>query len=159
MPSRRRRPRGNSRHSKCPEGTMRRAALSAGSLCLAIACSTGNRGPEAVSPAEPTSLHPDAVAQIEALIAEKEARSPLERKISSQLLYQREGKLPGYAGKHPDLIPLTEVDASGRVLVDLKGEMTPELLDLVAKLGGTVVTTSATQQTARAWISLEHLET
>ena len=140
---------------------MRRAAPIAATLTIALACSNGQKTPAttSTSTAEPTALHPDAVAQIEALIAEKEARSPLERKISSQLLYQRDGRLPGYAGKHPDLVPLTEVDASGRVLVDLKGEITAEVLDLVGKFGGTVVYASPAQQGARAWLPLEHLET
>ncbi|MGZ6123546.1 MAG: S8 family serine peptidase [Myxococcales bacterium] len=121
-----------------------------------MACSNSSRPG---STTEPVSLHPDAVAQIESLIAEKEARTPIQRKISSQILYTKDARLPGYAGKHPDLVPLTETDASGRMLVDVKGEMTAEVLDLVGKLGGTVVSTASSGQGARVWISLEHVET
>jgi subtilisin-like proprotein convertase family protein len=135
---------------------MRRAALV--TLSLAVACSNSNSRPGNTTSGA-VSLHPEAVAQIESLIAEKEARTPLQRKISSQILYTRDARLPAYAGKHPDLKPLYETDASGRMLVDIKGEMTPEVLDLVGKLGGTLVHTSATLDGARAWVGPEHVET
>ncbi|MGZ3444640.1 MAG: hypothetical protein ACXWLG_03350, partial [Myxococcaceae bacterium] len=59
------------------------------------------------------------MSQIEALLAEKDARTPTQQKISSQLLYRRDARLPGYQGKHPDVVSLSEPDEAGRVLVDL----------------------------------------
>jgi subtilisin-like proprotein convertase family protein len=137
---------------------MRRAASFAVFLALGVACSSGKRGP-ADTGSESGNIHPDAVAQIAALVAEKEARSPLQRKIASHLLYARDARLPGYTGKNPDVQPLHEIDADGRALVDLKGDVTPYTLELIEKLGGTVVARSELNQSARAWISLEHLET
>lgn len=136
---------------------MRRAALITG-LTFVVACSNSNSRPGNTTP-EAVSLHPEAVAQIESLIAEKDARTPAQRKISSQILYTKDARLAAYTGKDPGLVPLTEVDASGRMLVDVKGEVTLALLETIGKLGGTVVDTSSSRQGARLWIGLEHVET
>ena len=93
------------------------------------------------------SLHPNAVAQIQALLAEKNARSEARRKISSQLIYAANG-MPGAALKTP-LVPTSPPDAAGRVLVDLRATVSPDLLAKIDKLGGQVVSTSAASLRAR----------
>jgi len=124
-------------------------------VLLIAGCTSSNRSPQATNP-QPAALSPEVVSQIEALLVEKQARTPVQKKISSQLLYQRDGRLPGYTGKLAAVKPLGETDSAGRVLVDLKGQMTPEVLDLVSKRGGAVITSSA--GSARAWLGLQQIE-
>ncbi|HUM10794.1 MAG TPA: S8 family serine peptidase [Myxococcaceae bacterium] len=131
-------------------------SLAVGVLLLA-GCSGGNSSSGTGGP-EPAALTPQAVSQIESLLMEKDARTATQRKISSQLLYRRDARLPGYSGKLPEVVPLSTPDETGRMLIDLKGDVTPEVLDLVGKLGGTVVSTTG-GVSARVWVGLEHLET
>ena len=83
---------------------------------------------------ELNGIAPEALAQIEALIREKETRSPAERKIDSQLLYARRMQqgLPVAPG-----VQTLEVDipyaADGHVIVDVKASVTTSLL---AQLNG-----------------------
>ena len=74
-------------------------------------------------------IAPEGRAQIEALLREKETRSPAERKIDSQLLYawrMRQG-LPVAPG-----VQTLEVDipyaADGHAVVEIKGRLTSSLL-------------------------------
>jgi subtilisin-like proprotein convertase family protein len=114
-----------------------------------------------VTPAAPSGpeLAPEAVAQIEALIAEKAARSPAQRKISSSLLYAQSdrfakgiSKVKGEGGK---LESMLRFDDTGRVLVDIKGDLDAAR---VGAVGGTVVTASAAHRSVRAWVQLAALE-
>ncbi len=133
---------------------MRRVVSLVASVLFCFACSSTNKSPGAGP--EPAALSPQAVSQIEALLAEKDARTPTQQKISSQLLYRRDARLPGYQGKHPDVVSLSEPDEAGRVLVDLSGDVTSDTLALVSALGGKME--SSAQGSARAWIPLESLE-
>src|SRR3954462_576240 len=108
----------------------------AASLCALAGCSQSNSKP---APAKAAVLTPQAVAQIEALLAEKDARPPVQRKISSQLLYAKYGTgLDTKLSLQSTVVP----DASGRVAVDINGAMSADLLDNVARLGGEVTTSS-----------------
>jgi hypothetical protein len=74
-------------------------------------------------------LSPDAIAQIESLLAEKAARTPALRKVSSSLLYQKRGTFQAaleQIGKDASqqIRSLHQLDAGGRVLVDISGDMT-----------------------------------
>ncbi|HKE16739.1 MAG TPA: proprotein convertase P-domain-containing protein [Kofleriaceae bacterium] len=110
-----------------------------------------------------TELPPSAVQQIEALIAEKESRTPEQRKIDSQLLYLKNGtfaaSIAPATAKVTDgkLKSLTQVDPMGRALVDVKGAA--ELTSTIESLGGTVVDSSAAHSSIRAWVPLDKLET
>ena len=134
-----------------------------------IACSGG--APPAAStstPVEPAGveLPASAVAQIEALIQEKESRSPAASKIASQLLYARSGRFastvtgPGpSSGKNTGQIQsLLQADADGRVLVDIKGDLGGNLERHVEDAGGKIVATSQLHRSVRAWLSLDKLE-
>jgi subtilisin family serine protease len=104
-------------------------------------------------------LSPQVVQQVEALMQEKAARSPEESKIGSQLLYaakQRRGVpiAPGVPS-----LPLNVVtDASARTLVDITATVTPSLLDTIAAIGGTVVSSFPQYKAVRAWLPLADLE-
>jgi subtilisin-like proprotein convertase family protein len=136
------------------------------SAVLTISLALAACGPPAAGPATPGStlaaadtlaLHPDAVAQIEALIAEKQARSPVRQKIASQLLYLKDG-MPSGRAPSTRLEGLAKPDAAGRYLVDLQGDLTPALLGEIAAQGGVLVSASAEQKSARAYLTLGSLE-
>src|SRR5579859_5511044 len=125
--------------------------LLAVALCALAGCS--QKG--STSTPKQAVLSPQAISQIETLLAEKDARSPVQRKISSQLLYAKYGNSLDVKGMLPSaIVP----DSSGRVLVDIKGTVNADLLDGVAKLGGEVATSSIPHGSARVLIGLDQLE-
>ena len=83
------------------------------------------------------NISPQALAQIDALMKEKETRTPAERKIDSQLLYARRMQqgLPIAPG-----VPTQEVDLpyadDGHVIVDVKANQTASLLAHVNAITG-----------------------
>lgn len=97
--------------------------------------------------------------QIEALIAEKKARTPVQRKIDSHLLAAdkmrrgepvAEGVLTLRTG--------VEVDSGGRVLVDIDASVSKELLKQVEAAGGEVINSFPQYNAIRARIPLEQIE-
>jgi subtilisin-like proprotein convertase family protein len=102
-------------------------------------------------------LSPQVIAQMEAILAEKAARTPAQQKISSSLLYAKSGRFAAMLGKDPErqIKSLTKFDAQGRALVDIHGDM-PKLAGAVEALGGAVVKTRANSQ--RAWLPLDKME-
>ncbi|HMG23493.1 MAG TPA: S8 family serine peptidase, partial [Kofleriaceae bacterium] len=116
-------------------------------------------------------LPASAVAQIEALLAEKAARTPVQRKIASSLLYAKSGQFnPVLAGnaKNPSRLgpnrddpsqqvkSLDEIDGQGRYLVDIRGDMSA-VAGKIAALGASVV--DMRSRSARIWIGLDKIET
>ena len=91
--------------------------------------------------------------------SEKESRTPAQRKISSQLLYEIY-RLRGEAAQKgvPEGDTLVRVDEKTRALVDVRAEVTPALLEKVEKLGSTIVSTSREYHSIVAWIPLMKLE-
>jgi subtilisin-like proprotein convertase family protein len=102
-------------------------------------------------------LSPAVIAQIEQLLAEKAARSPAQQKISSSLLYERSGRFAATLTQDPDrqIKSLAKYDNQGRVLVDIRGDMS-QLAGTVETLGGKAVNTRADSQ--RAWLPLDKIE-
>lgn len=91
--------------------------------------------------------------------SEKEARTPAQRKINSQLLYEiyrrrgdadRKGVPPGPTG--------VDVDGRGRVLVDVRADVTPALQKLIKAIGGVIMSSSAEHRSVIARIPLLSLE-
>src|SRR5262249_13073721 len=110
------------------------------------------------------ALPASALQQIDALIAEKAARTPEQRKIASALLYAKSGRFAALAphkgtDKNNQLRSLMEYDAIGRVLIDVKGNVGAGIPARISALGGQVVTTSVTHGSVRAWLALERMET
>ena len=89
------------------------------------------------------------VRQIEALLAKKEERTPSQRKVSSQLLS---------AGRETPERPTTaarkdtaDTDApEGLVTVDIRADVTPEVLSRIRDLGGIVVNSVPRYRSIRA---------
>lgn len=155
---------------------LRVLALLALALLIA-ACSGGGSSQQSNDPGGVGTAPPDpevavdlpesAVVQMKALTAEKAARTPAQRKISSQLLYAKSGrftamKKPLQKGETPkptELRSLMQFDEQGRVLCDVKGDVDGGLARQIENAGGTVLTTSAAHRSARAWLQLATLET
>jgi subtilisin-like proprotein convertase family protein len=120
--------------------TAARRITSAGSpLLLGVALTVALGASSAASRVSPreeapqgpavNGISPEAMAQIEALMREKETRSPAEQKIDSQLLYalRMQRGLPVAPG-----VQTLEVDvpraADGHVIVDVTGSVTAALM-------------------------------
>lgn len=93
------------------------------------------------------------------VLSEKESRTPAQRKIDSQILYELY-RLRGEATqKHVPPDPTgVRIDGTGRALVDLRAEVTPALEQNVRTLGGTIRSTSVQGRSIIAWIPLAQLE-
>ena len=81
-----------------------------------------------------------ALKQIGALEAEKTKRTPVQQKIDSQLLYadkMRRGE--PIAEGVPTLRVNLDKDDQGRILVDIKADVTDALLQYIKTLGGNVI--------------------
>lgn len=103
--------------------------------------------------AERLELPAHARDQIESLIAEKAARSPSERKVDSQLLYAlRQQRRQRVAAGVNQLETAVRPKADGRVLVDLRAEVTKELLSFVEAGGGTIVSQHPRFESIRALV-------
>lgn len=90
-----------------------------------------------------------AVRGIEAAMAEKARRTPVQRKIGSHLLD---------ASRDPAATRGLDTDEAGLVRVDMTAEVSPTLLERVAELGGTVVDSVPRYRAVRARLPLESLE-
>jgi hypothetical protein len=90
---------------------------------------------------------------------EKESRSPAQRKINSQVLYEIY-RARGEAGaKHVPPGPTgVRIDARQRALVDVRATVTSALQATVRHLGGTIVSVSERYRSIIAWVPLLRLE-
>lgn len=89
--------------------------------------------------------------------AEKGQRSPEEKKIDSQLLYALYARRGESAARGTPTETSIEVDGDGRTLIDVRAEVTPELLGQIRALGGTVESTSEAHRSVLARFPLERL--
>ncbi|WP_146854126.1 choice-of-anchor D domain-containing protein, partial [Brevifollis gellanilyticus] len=104
-------------------------------------------------------ISPSALQQIEALMAEKETRTPAEQKLDSQLVYlsaQQQGQ--PVANGAPSLIPSVELTEGNLVLVDISGGVSKGLLDAITEAGGAVVNQFAPFDAIRAKVPVGALE-
>lgn len=92
-------------------------------------------------------------------LSEKEARTPAQQKISSQLLqeiYRRRGQAkeknvpPGPTG--------VRLDDKDRALVDVRAEVAPALQKKMRSLGSTIVSTSREYRSIIAWVPVLKIE-
>jgi uncharacterized repeat protein (TIGR01451 family) len=81
-----------------------------------------------------------ALRQIEALIEEKESRTPSQMKIDSQLLYSLKQKRGERMAPGVESLAMGVREAAdGSVLLDIQARVTPEVLGAIRKAGGEVV--------------------
>src|SRR6185503_14222628 len=110
----------------------------------------------ASQPPSAPALGAEAMAQMQALLAAKNARSASERKMSFALLsavHQRKGMaIPGLGR----LRSATQPDADGRVAVDVRGILNGTLVSLIKGAGGEIVYGS--REVLRVRIPLDRVE-
>src|SRR5262245_49448096 len=97
-------------------------------------------GQAAPQGAAASGLQPEALSQINALLAEKAALTPTQRKIDSRLLHAKR-RLTGETNVRMDFA-LARAD-DGRVQLELRAEVTDRLLTALAGLGVSVVATQS----------------
>jgi len=129
-------------------------------LFMAVAAFCGGSGWAAVAPNQPAaSSDTIVVSTTQTAVPEKDARTPAQRKINSQLLYEiyrhrKEGLPPGVPAGETRV----KIDAKQRALVDVRATLTSALTIKLRTLGATIVSTSATYRSTIAWIPLSALE-
>jgi len=130
-------------------------------LCGAIAISStawlSNRNASAAS--QDPGISAEALAQIEALIREKESRSETERKIDSQLIYEAKmdrGEVIADGIRRLD----TDVQYTydGRTVVDITANVSDSLLGQLSDNGAEILETVADRNSVRAAVPVENLE-
>jgi hypothetical protein len=105
------------------------------------------------------ALSDAALAQIESLLVDKAARSPVQRKVGSQLLYEaRMSRGQPVAPGVPFLRTSVELDANGRALVDVRAQVDDVVLARVDALGGSLVDVQRARGSFRAWLPLDQVE-
>ena len=92
---------------------------------------------DAASPSD--GLSDVSIGQIEALTAEKVARTPDQRKVDSPLLAAAQLAQGTSSEAAPNLLPTVETDANGRTILQVEGKVDPALLKRVEELGGDVL--------------------
>lgn len=98
-------------------------------------------------------------AQVSALMGDKEARTPVQRKISSQLLMEIKLRRDGFINKAvPKLRSSVPLERDGRVKVDIDATVSAQLLKAIAAAGGTVLGSFPADQKVRAILPLETVE-
>jgi Subtilase family/Proprotein convertase P-domain len=148
------------------KGLVKRLLLPTTVGFLAVAGCSSDGADAPTTPGDPDTgavLSPSAIAQIDALIREKEARTPAQRKISSSLLYTRSGRFAAATTSRPDsstgISSLQQTDPQGRVLVDIRANMARldgGIAGRIDTLGGALVDSGRNH--ARAWLPVEQLE-
>ncbi len=106
-----------------------------------------------------SALPAAVLSQIETLQAEKEARTPTQRKVGSQLLYEAKKKRGEHLGAGLEKMEeRVKLNAGGLELVDITGDVTPALLAEIGRLGGSVVASAPRYREIRARLPLEAVE-
>ncbi len=100
-----------------------------------------------------------AHSQIAALMAEKEGRTPAQRKMDSQLIYfAKKTKNKVAISAVPNLIIDVKADADNRVLVDVKAAVSADLRAFIIQSGGEVVSEVAVFGAIRALMPVAMIE-
>jgi hypothetical protein len=107
-----------------------------------------------------TDITADALRQIEALEAEKESRTPAQRKLSSALLQTlRESRGQRMAAGVQLESTNVKADASGLIVVDITATVSDVLLANIVALGGEIIFPSAEYKAIRVRVPLSSVET
>ena len=119
--------------------------------------------------AQPQTLSDEARRQIRTLQDEKESRTPVQRKMDSQLIYAvKQGRALRHLTSGAEWqaiavnVPLlkhgAKIQADGRVLVDLKANVTEQLLQNIRDAGGEIVSSHPQFHAVRALVPLAQIE-
>lgn len=110
--------------------------------------------------APPERISQQAANEIGAVLQEKASWTPAQAKMESQLIHaSKKHHGQTFAPGAPNLRLDVKFEADGRILVDINAQVTPELLAVIAKDGGTVVNHLPNFHAIRALVTPEQLET
>jgi subtilisin-like proprotein convertase family protein len=135
-------------------------------LAGVISAASQAQQPRVPAPGQPTpapvgieQLSTAAQQQIRALAADKQARTPAQRKISSHLLYTAKARRNvSIAGTVTTLRSRVPVTSDGRVDVEITSQATKELVEVIEKFGGEILYGHDRASTVRALIPVDRLE-
>ena len=103
----------------------------------------------------------EALQQMQELLQEKESRTPVQRKLGSQLVYalkaSRGQQLTAGISSLPDAVDNLNTGAGG-VLVDIRASVSSDLQSAITRAGGRLIYASAGTQRMRARIPLAMME-
>jgi len=107
-----------------------------------------------------SQLGANVQAQIQALQQEKASFTATEQKMDSQLIFafKQSKNLPIAGGAVPQLRIEAKPDANGKVKVDIRAVVTPNLLKQIAKAGGTVTASFPLLSSVTAMVPVTELE-
>ncbi len=108
------------------------------------------------------TIPPAGAAQIQALLMEKLNRTPAQRKMDSQILYNARlaAGRPMAPGLRESFRPsVLEKSAGGLIHVDIDADVNNDLLSQIRALGGRVESAFPQYKSVRAWIPLRAAET
>ena len=134
--------------------TLRASAGYALLVLLAFAVCAGTAG------AESSGISPGAMAQLQAIIDEKKARTPAQQKVDSNLLYEaKQRRGVSIAAGVRTLATGVEVGPNGEVVVDITATVSSSVLATLEALGGSVVDAQSAYRSIRAVMPLAAVET
>ena len=123
----------------------------ASALLLAVSPGTGS--------GQEKQMSARASRQIQVQLDEKASRTPAQRKIGSNLLQYLQAEQDKSSGNAMrESRPSIQVDEDGTTLVDIKANVTQDLLNKIEEAGGTVVNSFPQFQSIRARILIRLLE-
>jgi hypothetical protein len=110
-----------------------------------------------------TPAHVSATAAIQqaspSVMDEKSGRTPAQKKINSHLLYALYARRGESAQRGTPTGPFSfDIDARGRVLIDIRAEVTDDLLERVRAFGGEVTQSSVGYRSILARFPLDQIE-
>ncbi|MCM3878119.1 MAG: S8 family serine peptidase [Thermoanaerobaculia bacterium] len=106
------------------------------------------------------TIGPQAAAQIQALLAEKDARTPAQRKLDSNLLYAvKMNRGEAIAAGISTLQTAVDVGVDSTTIVDIVAHRPDSLTDSIRSLGGEVIDLQPAYRSIRARMPLQKLET
>ncbi len=140
-----------------------RVSVSVCVLALVVTLTAGARLVASANPQEPASgsiqIAPSGLAQIEALIQEKESRSPTEQKIDSQLIYEMKMRTgQAIAAGVNRLVTDIPYASDGDVVVDVTVTPSADLDASLAALGAEVLSRAPDRSSLRLHIAIERIE-
>ncbi len=146
----------------------RRALRMAPGLLIAVALGVGLvvprlssllQGSAAAQERAQTRISQSAMRQIEALMQEKESRTPEQKKIDSQLLYRLKQKRGERIAPGVERLGAGVKEAAdGSVMLDIRAKVTPEVLEAIRKAGGEVISAHEQFDAIRAKLAMDTLE-
>src|SRR2546421_7082308 len=106
------------------------------------------------------AISDSALQQIQALIEEKESRTPAQRKINSQLLYaEKMARGEAIARNVQTLAVNLPTESDGRLVVDITTTVSDSLLERLKATGAEIVVSVPQFRSVRAEVSLSQVET